>query len=79
MRNAGVLAFEYTSARDVEKGHCVGLFSPAALSQKKPALMSPWLCETRADQVIFKSLSDNAVHRFPGSQFMIDGQLPRPA
>lgn len=79
MRDAGVKAFEYTSARDIEKGRCVGLFSPTALSQKQPASMSSWLSETRADHVIFKPLSDNIVHRFEGRQFMIDGQLPRPA
>lgn len=79
MREAGVMAFEYTSARDIKKGQCAGLFSPTALSQKKPASMSPWLCETRAGQVIFKPLSDNTVHRFQGNQFMTDGRLPRPA
>lgn len=79
MREAGVAAFEYTSARDHKKGRCVGLFAPTALSQKKPASMSPWLCETRADQVIFKPLSENTVYRFPGAHFMVGGRLPRPA
>lgn len=79
MRHTGVMAFEYTSARDIKKGHCVGLFSPTALSQKKPSTVSPWLCETRASQIIFKPLSDNTVYRFAGDQFLIDGQLPRPA
>lgn len=79
MRDAGIDAFEYTSARDIKKGRCLGLFTPTALSQKKPASLSPWLCETRADQVIFKPLSQNIVHRFPADQFIRDGQLPRPA
>lgn len=79
MRMAGIDAFEYVSARDAQKGRCVGLFTPQALAQKKPASLHPWLCETRADQVIFKPLSQNTVYRFPGDQFMIDGQLPMPA
>lgn len=79
MRDAEVEAFEYASARDAEKSHCVGLFTPRALAQKKPASMQPWLCETRADQVLFKAISQNTVHRFPGEQFMVDGRLPHPA
>lgn len=79
LREAGIDAFEYTSARDIKKGRCVGLFTPTALSQKKPSSLSPWLCETRADQVIFKPLSQNIVYRLPAEQFMIDGRLPRPA
>ncbi len=79
MRQAGVDAFEYISARDTNKGRCVGLFTPFALAQKKPVSTDQWLCETRADQVIFKPLSQNRVHRFPSDLFMINGQLPRPA
>lgn len=79
MRQAGVMAFEYTSARDKHKGHCVGLFAPSALSQKKPSSLQSWLCETRAEQVIFKPLSENTIYRFPGEQFMVDGRLPHPA
>lgn len=79
MRQDGVAAFEYISARDPKKGLCIGLFTPSALSQKTPTSTHQWLCETRADQVIFKPLSQNTVHRFPSSQFMTDGRLPRPA
>ena len=79
MREAGVTAFEFISARDIEKGLCAALFSPCALAQKKPAALSAWLCQTRADRVTFKPLSDNTVYSFSGTPFLVDGQLPRPA
>ena len=79
MRNAGVDLFEYVSARDTDAGLCAGLFTPTALSQKVPASMHQWLCETRADRVMFKPLSQNTVYTFPDVQFMIDGRLPIPA
>lgn len=79
MREAGIQAFEYVSARDLNKGQCVGLFTPEALSQKTPATMSQWLCETSARGVIFKPLSQNTVYQFRREQFLVDGELPLPA
>lgn len=79
MREAGVEAFEYHSARDPEHGHCAALFSHQALRQKRPKEMSQWLCELSATEVSFKQLADAAVHRFPLQLFLYQGELPRPA
>lgn len=79
MREAGICAFEYRSARDAKHGTCVGLFTPTALGRKAPTSIQPWLCETRSDRVTFKPLSQNIVYRFPAEQFLVNGSLPRPA
>lgn len=79
MRVAGVLAFEYPSARDPEEGFCVGLFSLAAFKQKKPQDMSQWLCEVSATEVSFKQLASRDVHVFSIASFWVDGKLPLPA
>lgn len=79
MRSAGVQAFEYDSARDPHKNHCVGLFVPAALAQKKPADMTQWLCELGANEVAFKQMGQKEIIRFPLDNFIVDGRLPMPA
>ncbi|TVQ68527.1 MAG: RES domain-containing protein [Chromatiaceae bacterium] len=79
MRDAGVEAFEYRSARDPGKGTCIGLFTPWAFARTQPDEMSPWLCELNADEVLFKSLGEGAVTRFGIETFTADGQLPMPA
>lgn len=79
MRAAKVEAFEYQSARDPEQNHCVGLFVPAALAQKKPADMTQWLCELSASEVAFKQVGQKEIIRFPLDHFLVDGRLPMPA
>ena len=79
MRAAKVEAFEYQSARDPEKNHCVGLFIPAALTQKKPSDMTQWLCELSATEVAFKQLGKSEIIRFALDSFLVDGKLPLPA
>lgn len=79
MRSAGVDAFEYTSARDPEKGVNVGLFSPAAFSSRAPSYARHWLCETTGAGVRFYSSHNGKLHQFPRELFLVDGQLPRPA
>lgn len=79
MRGAGVQAFEYTSARDVAKGICVGLFSFAAFSKKKPQETVQWLCELNATEVSFKQLESKQITSFGIENFLVDNQLPLPA
>ncbi|MCF6298724.1 MAG: RES family NAD+ phosphorylase [Thiomicrorhabdus sp.] len=64
MRQAGVQAFEYTSARDTKQGLCIGLFTPNAFAQKKPKNKALWLCELSQNQVLFKHLDSKKVYRF---------------
>lgn len=75
MREAGVDAFEYPSARDPQRGLCVGLFSPAAFSQPQPGEQSQWLCELGAREVRFKQVGHSDVRRFGVETFFVGGGL----
>lgn len=79
MRSAGVEAFEYVSARDLERGINVALFTPMALAVRRPVFTEAWLAETSADEVRFYSREEHRVHRFPLQRFLVDGRLPTPA
>lgn len=77
MREAGVAAFEYLSARDPEHGINLGLFAPQALASRGPLRSANWLCELRAERVSFAS--GGQVVEFDAQMFFVDGALPRPA
>lgn len=79
MRNAGVEAFQYVSARDVNKGICVGLFTPAAFIDSKPVSYSAWQCEVGKTTVAFKETGKRSVTTFNITQFQVNGTLPKPA
>lgn len=77
MRAEGVSAFEYTSARDPDKGINVALYTPEAFTNNEPAYQQSWLCETRADKVIFAG--QNEVYQFELDNYLFDGRFPQPA
>ncbi|MGD9602940.1 MAG: RES family NAD+ phosphorylase [Gammaproteobacteria bacterium] len=79
MREAGVEAFEYPSARDPRHGLCVGLFTPGAFAERRPRETSQWLCEVGAAEVAFKPAGRPEVARFALGIFLVDGRLPVPA
>lgn len=79
LREAGIGAFEYLSARDAAAGVNVGLFEPAALVSRKPLGLQHWFCETRPTLVSFSPATGSALHRFALEDFLADGVLPRPA
>lgn len=79
MREAGVEAFQYRSARDPQQGLCVALFTPRALAERRPRDMLQWLCETGATEVAFKQVGARDVHSFALEHFLVDGVLPLPA
>lgn len=79
LREAGIEAFEYTSARDPEGGLNVALLTPDALPNDEPISKASWLCELTATQVKFSAAHDRRVHGFELALFLIDGRLPRPA
>ncbi|MGE0858795.1 MAG: RES family NAD+ phosphorylase [Gammaproteobacteria bacterium] len=79
MREAGVEAFEYPSARAPEGGCCVGLFTPAAFSERRPRTTRQWLCELGAATVAFKPVGGAEVLRFERAAFLVEGRLPLPA
>lgn len=79
MREHGINAFEYISARDMEKGLNIALFHTHALVDKKPVNQQAWLCETSTGQVSFFSATHDQVHHYPLSSFLVDSKLPDPA
>jgi hypothetical protein len=79
LREAGVDAIEYTSARDPEGGTNVALFTPAALGADKPTILDEWLCSTSAEAVTYYSRTGGGVRAFPQHTFLVDGVLPLPA
>lgn len=79
LREAGVEAFEYRSARDPGGGINVALFEPAALATDKPDILDEWLCETTADRVTYYSRPGGGIREYPRSDFLVDGALPHPA
>lgn len=80
MRDAGVEAFEYRSARCSLGGHNVALFVPAALADKRPRNLLSWLCETTAEYVAFKNAQvPDTPKVFQVQAFWQEGRLPRPA
>lgn len=76
LRAAGIEAFEFASARDPAAGVNLALFTPAALASRTPRGLTPWLCETTADQVSFAGDDADTLWRFPRALFETDGRLP---
>jgi hypothetical protein len=79
LRDAGIEAFEYTSARDPAAGINVALFTPGALGASKPTILDEWLCSTSADTVTYYSRTGGGFREFPQRTFFVDGTLPLPA
>jgi len=79
MRKNGIIAFEYISARDEEKGVNIALFNNKALSGQKPLSQQAWLCETNSEQVSFFSTLSKQTYHYPKTTFLINDHLPDPA
>lgn len=79
MRDAGIEAFEFFSARDPEGGVNVALFTPAALADKEPVSQEAWLCELTGARVRFRASHGRELFDFPFALFAVDGRLPWPA
>lgn len=83
MREAGVEAFRFASARDPTGGSNVGLFTPAAFAAKRP-LGPPetWHCTVTAEGDV-EWVRDEVVKvrrlRFERGTFQVRGRLPAPA
>lgn len=78
LRENGVEAFEYPSARHAE-GCCVALFTPAALASTRPREVTRWLCEVHEDRVLFKGFEGSQVQTFALDDYLYQGRLPVPA
>lgn len=80
MRKAGIEVFEYPSARDVEGGNNVALFTPAALNSTHAEKQRAWLCTTSVNEVLFSYKGrPPEVHRFPVEDYLDNGVFPKPA
>jgi hypothetical protein len=79
MREAGVAAFRFASARDPEGGVNLGLFEPV-FSTKKPLNAEQWICTATRGRVELEP--GPAVMRsrtsFRRGAFEVDGRLPTP-
>ncbi|HET9113948.1 MAG TPA: RES family NAD+ phosphorylase [Burkholderiales bacterium] len=79
MRNAGVEAFEFISARDPAQGVNVALFTPAALQDVTPVCQEPWLCELSGRNVRFHAAHSGEFFSFSIDTFLVSGKLPHAA
>lgn len=77
LREAGVLAFEYLSARDPLAGVNVGMFEPAALSSKKLVQQKFCMAETTNTSVSFSI--DRTIFQFFADSLFHEGRFPFPA
>lgn len=79
MRQSGIAAFEYISARDPEGGVNVALFTPNALPSNEPASRESWLCELTGTHVKFSAGRNRMIHGYEVDRFLTDGALTQPA
>ena len=81
MRDAGVEAFTYPSARDVDGGSNVGAFAHSVFGRAKPTSLEGWHCAASRDRVdVTRSdYFQRETFEFPRAQFLVDGTLPSPA
>ncbi|MFV2058119.1 MAG: RES family NAD+ phosphorylase [Thiohalomonadales bacterium] len=79
MREHGITAFEYLSARDSDHGINAALFHASALASTEPNKQRQWICETSNDTVKFYSVADQATYSYSLNTFLIEGELPGPA
>ncbi len=80
MREAGVQAFRYPSARDAE-GVNVGVLDPAAFGRRAPHAFETWHCTATRGRVELRK-RDYFTRRslsFLRERFVVDGRLPAPA
>jgi len=81
MREAGVEAFLYPSARDRENGVNVGAFTPAVFGRSRPKVLETWYCSASRDGVDFArgDYFNRARFAYERKQFLVKGKLPAPA
>ena len=81
MREDGVQAFRYPSARDVKTGANLALFTPRAFAAVKPGVPETWHSVATRECVEFtkKDVFEKRAFTYPRLDFVVDGQLPAPA
>ncbi|MDZ7670556.1 MAG: RES family NAD+ phosphorylase [Gammaproteobacteria bacterium] len=79
MREHGIGAFTFTSARDPQQSLNAALFDPSALADRAPRAQTPWTCETTAERVTWREQRAHEVVTLPREVFLVEGVLPAPA
>lgn len=79
LRTFGTEVFEFTSARDVDKGINIALFTPKAFTDYLPDFQQHWLCETSAEKVVFYLARDTEIYTYFFEQFLVDNQFVAPS
>ena len=81
MRQAGVEAFRYPSARDAEGGVNIAAFVPAVFGTAKPRTLETWYCAATREGVDLAKGDwfKRRTFSFPRTQFLVRGSLPAPA
>jgi hypothetical protein len=75
MREAGIEAFEYHSARSVEDVIQMGAISCCVFTST-PFDQVEVVVEANGNEVAIRCLDDNTVHHFQRPQFEVNGVLP---
>jgi hypothetical protein len=81
MKEAGVHAFRYPSARDEEGGVNVGVLAPEAFGSARPRAFERWHCTAARERVelVKEAYADPEAFVFLRDAFLVDGRLPAPA
>lgn len=81
MREDGVEAFRYPSARDRDRGLNYAAFTPGAFVDKVPGVPETWHCVATRERVEFtkRDFFEKRTLNFPRSDFEVAGGLPEPA
>jgi hypothetical protein len=79
MREQGIGAFTFASARDPEVGRNAALFTPTALVGRTPRSQVSWICETTTTQVTWREHGAHEVTALAREVFLVEGMLPSPA
>jgi len=83
MRECGIQAFNYQSARDPETGVNIGIFTSSAFAKKQPERNSfqSWQCvaDHRSVEFLRTSAFEIDAFNFSIDMFLVNGELPFPA
>ena len=79
MRKAGIQAFEFTSARDQNRGINIAMFKKKTLTSTEPVNPHLWLCETTAQRVSFYTNSYQKAYTFSLKNYLSNDKFPEPA
>ena len=80
MREAGVEAFRFESARDVERGANVAILAPGAFVSRRPHGLETWRCVATRElvEITKRDYFRRDRHHFPRADFLVRGMLPSP-